>query len=1671
MPLPPPSFTKSKWLAFFAELTAKLTHHNILVVIEGCEILKRLLMTRISIAALLQEGELLQHLLDTIVGGIRSERLLGPSVALNEELTWTQLETLSLCIDLLVSLHADGDPYYCLLVQARTGAIIEGLVSVLQRVHPHFFGVVANLLMSVLSLPIGRPAPDVGNVTASQSVALRRHIEELRGLVQGQGELLQDVCDTLTAVMTTTQGPQRLASLKLLNVAMKRLRKYRLRHKSGLDYPTSAEKEVYRRGLNDSEARAPAPATASSSALAAGEGDDTEETRITDGYSELNMTLTGVTGPSPPHGTNGTSDAQADDAGGANRDAAGSSPASGTVPAEREAADTTEEDVSAVVDREPAEVACEVPESVVEQVVQALQHVSSHEAFFAAMNQVWCLTVADGAQLASHFTLPYFQSVKRFLVTAPTTRQDRTLFTSLLLWLSHMMASFAVPSPARDALLDVAAQSLIPLLQADAARRELQQRLPQRSSLGGASSLSPSPQKPGTGGDYASINVSSIHHAQTTGLTADASPYSVVGGGAPSEPELLLPYALAKKRAEATLLETPSIAIVVLSFLLNVERCCSPRQVDKWIRCGGVLAVIERSVRRVENVKSVLVDTPTTMDGALSDEVYLADAMRTVQTDDTTVAALACKLLASMLWSHFTALQEFLTVESSALVQTVVPLLLRIGMQNPTLMSATENVTASALYHTPGGPRSSRYTSLGECAVVGLDACLWFTKAAHLHCLDVADLLPAFPGLSRCTRNSIHPPLRATVYRALTHLCETPAQLVLVVTEMPSVINAAVTSVLEYGTSAPQWEAAAAAEWICRVMEIASTDSHVEHNFNFSRTALPIRLLELVASSSLCYASAELLRLSVAVFEQQARFAQFQQEVSHSVLAPYGRRSLNAWFAIIRTATTANEKLAHISEKGSGLAAVPGAGARRRQSTAASKDALVRAISVAESIAVQYSFTCALVRSLYNLLSAFPEHREHFTHHMIYGLLSSVFAAPAPQTVFELLSARFGVAVSYHPTLVQTYQELIQWTCELCPLWFQVGNGVTAADSFAPLPDSLYRGVCRLLADASVPQRTRCHVPLLLSSVLVLPAGNAVDAGLAAHSAALFEASLSLKNLSCVSGMQCRLLRRFGPAAASAVSAGWLAARVLELETLTRVLVENGGVLGVEDWESFLVTLSLVSSVVSNEKCPSLPRELFQPFCSALCEGVRYEQTRLSTLQALKSMATSEEGRRCFLYEIALSGEPLSRTCFGRLLALTLAIPTVWSEQQDRMTTTTTSTAWKASTGLSASTLRASTSTVKPSSSKAAAAAAAVPASSPSLPASRELTRQATVLMGYDVCTTLCGKGGPTFVAALVKHRGVEVLDRLLTQADDHGRGEIPLGLLRLVAALSLHAEAQRSLFQQSTLFTILVERAGEASMQGTLALFVVRNLCFNTRLKTLLCQDTRVLLTLKAALMGQPSVEALVVDQSSAEVGGSSRFVIAVREEVDTLNPSVSNWAKQTARRAQTKAAAATASPGSSSPPPPPQPPSLLSSKVLLTVKGLEEEGSRPVLASSDGGPETFRRQELAVTALWALMYDHQRGKVYVRDVLQMAPSVTLNQLVPERRMQPWQHAPVEKRSATEIVDSPGHNEAMNREEGDGFAQDNAENRPPPHSEQPPWVQRIVEGMEGMRFLGRGAL
>ncbi|AAZ11838.1 hypothetical protein, conserved [Trypanosoma brucei brucei TREU927] len=1498
MPAPLATFTKTKWLTFFAELTAKITHHNLLVVLEGCELVKRLLVSRVSVAAFLEEGNFLLLLVDSLVGNMLNNEPFEVNVPIgtNEKLIFTQLETLSLFVDMMVALHADSDPYYCLLVQARAGVLLGTLVSLLRRQQSNFFGIIAIMVKALLDIPLGR-AVTQSQTCGAPSVALACHLQQLQTSIEGHMEILQESSEILKGLSTTPNLVMRHCAQLLFNLVSKQLKRIR-RIEGG---------KVFAEGNTGTDG----------------------DSRLGCGAHVRDETV--VESPFTGHCAQTTANY------GSAFDPSGSAPSPG-ISADGTKLSISREDTEETIVTEEADVC--VPSEEYTECFEQLARSRSHGEYLCGMNSLWCLTVVGGTELQRHFTTACFEKAfRRFLQTMPANNQDHIVFSSILLWLSHMMSNHHICDETRECIFSLACPALIELVLEDIR----------------------SDEPPGEREDNSTVT-NSFPHTSTDNI--DVSSFLSAGSFMRYSSIHSAPSTV---RASCTkLAERPSASFLILSFLLITERSCGQRVLERWVRHVGLFAMIEKLIRRVAHVKSVLVDTPTTTDGVLSDEVYLSCAMNTSRTEHVALGALACKLLSSIAWNHGPVIGKQLASETSRMLQTIIPLLLQIAVHNPTLTSAVENVSGSALHYLPTSQRSARYTSLGECSLVALDACFWVMETAQLSAVSLESVIPNLQALSRATGNSIHPALRAAPYRAVARLCQSTDDVLLVASEMPSLLKAAVNSVLEYSVKVPQWEAAAAAEGLIHIVNKTSSDINVEKKFSFSRSALPVKLLELAALNGITYATGTFLSLMVVLFAQQKRLAEHADEEPLScVLLPCGRASLEYWSKLINIATWSGERLLVAHKK-----VIP--------ASPVTKDAQSRALGSIEGIAVQFYFVSALSRALQFLLGAYPEYRSHFSEDVVWLFFTSTFALPSPREVFQMLFVRFGVKVSHHNSIERAYECMLQWTIELFLFWVgDVGIGVGTnskrkSQKLASLPSKLFDSLCGIMQNAKVSQQTRANVCGLVSAIIIRTgSGDAASttgsssacASLAilretlyktldAFSAKLFSASINLGTSSCVSGMQCRLVSLFAGANERARQCGWFEERLAELNKRMRELKEKHGVLSAHELDSLLVLFSSVFSVIAYPKCPALSQKLQQQLCLSLHGAVGYGTTRRAAFQTALALTRSEEGRRFLLQEVTACGDPLVRTCFGRLLMVTLDLADDIEPSYRR----------------------------KHYGSKNKAQNATI--------IEREANRTLVKTLGFEVCATACAEGCEAFTNGVLKSKGVERVEGLFLKCEQE-RIEVPLSVHRLIAAISFHADAQLAIIRRKELMTLLVEWAGELSVAGTLALLTLRNLCFNPSLKAQLCQNDRILQLFKQFVcmpVAPQPLQALQPDNNSSEF--------------DAHHTDIASRSQQNSGTGGTR--------------------------LERHKKGGIVSTTTATASCQADNLSILRCKELAVTGYWALMYDNQRGKSHVRNVLSQAPAVKINSVV--AALDQLCVEPSERACVEHVMEAVGNMKALGR-------------------------------------------
>ncbi|KAG5472352.1 hypothetical protein LSCM1_03751 [Leishmania martiniquensis] len=1819
MPFPSAAFfTQAKWLAFFAELTAKLTHHNALVVMEGAELLKRLLLSRVSIAAVLQQGDLLMRLVDAWRGCVLAERpreslqrqdenvsaLSAPptpsaAVALNDELSFVLAESISQCIDLMVSLHADGDPYYTLLVLARAGPLLEILVDVMRMAPPQLYGITASLLQQLLALPLGRgiagsafggdaadgarseEAPlGFDKATLAQlgkSASLQRHVRSLVAAIQEHGALLQHATDTLAELLAAQQGPRRFAAISLFNQASKRLRKCQLRQGGLCSAAASALADDTTLGM-------PSPKRC-----------DTRESTVTD--SDLNVTITGA---APAHRPSPSPDAvtpcaledlerglrtlsnhvhhgaealpgDAEEAGGpaaaaaysgtsAGKDAVSSPSPPAANSGKPSAPPSKSHDISAMVDAEPQHLVCEVPLAVAEETLRHLAASRSHDAFFDAFDWLWCLTVADAPVVGAALTPEMLRrSLGRYLAAAPRTRRDRVLFTLLLLWIGHLHSLSALREETHACVLEVAASALLPMLRAELAEdSDRASPLPGRKSSHnqGDSSLTVSAITPTNTHTAAATSATTISTQASMaplgyghtgadptvyGASLDPSPLRRGGGYPNVSVSALLPYAAARKAQEAAMLLRPSIGVILLSFLLNIHTGAAGNTRCVWTSQRRALEVAQMAIRRAQGCRSVLLDTPSSIDGALSDEVYLEYALRSVRTDATTVAVLGCRLVASVLgdelrWgaaarsvsevqlapadvagdaaqSTGKDVAASLQAEVVLSVQSLIPLLVDVAVSNPDVTTARESRAASPVHHVPLNLRCSRYTSLGECALVALDACLQYHARGGYLCsrgdvpmavsgFAIEDLVRVLPNLTSVSQRSVHPPVRAVPYRLLLYISQRLEEVLLVLRHMPSLASAAVSCVLDYGPCAAQWEAAAAAEWLRVLVDLLTAEEAAKQAaapaceamlpspsqqrrrlptaaellneyFHFDDSPLSRKLLLSIAlgkrstSTGSAYAVNALLQLATHLQAYlQARHRRkphrHPQQSPPSLqcsltrdgttaveavvfpLCPVGAPSIAQWVQLLQNITSDNRRLTRICSA-FGHPSEFSHNVPRRGSGGVAKDARLRAVTAAEQIALQYHFTGTLFCALEALMrdAAAEVQAASLSSRLLLDAVAAALMLPTPSDVVVLLSRRFQAAFAPEaregdgdhalpawnpsPALVFSYQAAIQWASRVGTSLLmgsygraaeceartsdgtQLCSGLPLTPGCAGVVEDICAGALSAMREMSpgMSQRTRCLAATLVSAVVDACPVEQLGV-LESRGAALFAASTTLRRLPCVSGLQCRLLRRVRSAAVHALTSvdGWLDEHIASLKQIVGCLKERArlpsssakhgchsshrrlpsqpqdAAQAARELQYFKILVSLLTSLVSctggagadgavrafgpaaqfEGNRTAQPQLMLtaaqrQALCAVLCDALCVDQLQPTVMLALRNMTDTGEGRRCILTEIANTGDPLGRTLFGRLLGLTLHIPSRWAGADAASGTGPSSCAFSptATPNDRHRRIRATSSCRHSPSITGVGSPATAPASPPlRSPSHSEMVpradRDVVCVVGCEVCTALCGlRSGeasgedaaladaepssvPTsalFLSAFVKHRGVEYLARAVVEHDRelrrHGRERaLPLPWLRLVAALTSHVSVAKGVVLECELFSVLLELAGTTApppraAAATLALLAIRNVCFADGLKAALCRDARVLLTLKAASMGLTAVSQLIewrphpwllpsskrplaAARPAATGGsppstsrGSARVEVVLRGDViDLENKTEVDWAKQ---------------------------------------------------------------------------------------------------------------------------------------------------------------------------------
>ncbi|CUE75056.1 Hypothetical protein, putative [Bodo saltans] len=1118
----------------------------------------------------------------------------------------------------------------------------------------------------------------------------------------------------------------------------------------------------------------------------------------------------------------------------------------------------------------------------VDDVFATFSACKNHHDFFQSMNRLWCVSVARSDVVAANVHLTNFQPVLRFLSAAPKSGIDRVLFTSIISWMSVLGSVASLPRELLDCVAGMVPTHFIPMMAPAASpnshvtpqqislgsvatpsassswQQQQQQQLrgasTSSSSIGGLvnSHLLPSSPNQGGGGG---INIS--HSNSSQGQQHHITPPSTVPP----------PVALASSTRG-----TPDVSIQLVSFMIFLEHTCTADLMITWLR-GGLLSFLDGIIRTASGVKSILVDSPSTVDGALSDEAYLNCALESSRSELVTLAASACKLLSAVMNNFADLLLCEFPREISSAVELFVPQLLKIVLHNPTLSAAEENTPGSILHHVHRCHRALRSTSIGECAAVSLDACLALLAPGELEINKLRDMMLLVPALTRATKNSVVPHIRACVYRVLIRLCGVPSHLVLMVREMPSILSTAVKCILEVNSAAPQWVSAAAAEWLVRVIAVAALDSSTEGSFDLSQTALTVRLLHLVSSLPIGCTSAAMLALCTAMYEQQERLrgatsnssrGSAQQEPSSVpatlVLEPYGRKSMQHWSHILLTSANANRSLVKVCE-----AIEP-----TRCST---RDVFARALAVYEDVAAQFCHTASAAHGVRYLVEAEPSRRAGLGDVMLYEFASAALNAPSPAALSEMVRVRFGEACPFATSvLVKAHEYMIQAVAAVLCSWVSASSSRADHSNhlLEPLPSHLLTAMIELMRDTTVNSSTRLHLTKIVNSTHSAPHQTAIRKSFSHLSGEMFEASLSLRgDAPALLAMRCRLLAEHSGASNAAMSTGWLHDDVVvPLEKLSAVVAAahhnpatKQAITSVKETDVVNSLLSSMSSFFSNPGCAAIPAEYTERLSLSWLRLLRAEgtPTQQTALRCIPFLAQSPAGRLTALHEAVKSGDVHARSCLG--FAMHWALPFT----------------------LPPSVLRASGPTRRPP--RKLQKASEVHLHSQVIkkkPVYAKSVGGAPPLSGMDGIAAMISLETDPCARCLMKVRSYEVVEDTIVVADvQHGAPSVLD--YKILAAASFCADVQVAIARSSELMTAVLATAEDRPTQdvGVFALLILRNLCFSANLKIQMCQDSRVLFALRNALLCQSSAAAPINPRHLGDPAASPTIALEVCSEV----------------------------------------------------------------------------------------------------------------------------------------------------------------------------------------------
>ena len=1615
MPFPSASFTQSKWLGFFAELTAKARHHSPAVVVEGCEVIRRLLLTRVSVAAFLEEGHLIGHLCDQLSSYVAAETLTPGSQAAVHCL----LDVLSLMIDHTIALHCDGDEYFVLLSLGRCSTILRSLViHVLgaRATGPHAesaFGPASHLVTKLLkNLPLCQRVASGGWLPSGTSCA--RHVRALEEAVNSLCDAALDLDTSLQFAFSRRAGDV-ISQAAIVSVAS------RIRQAAAAT--PGDETRIPRTALENVEL----PHVA----LLAREVESMlVDARSSQACLKAISRLWCLMIVRPEREV-----------------AATFQPAVALSRYLRVRPNTLDDSAvyrgclsvfAALLRHAPP--ATDINTSTVPAIASASTpdgHGATKEgpstistaAFVcdAIVPLVICSPAAPHPLLSPHPTSPLptdFNSANR-----NSTSQRRVGQTSQL----HVDVSNASTIVDRSGV----ASSVMPL-----------SGLQSTAGGGGVPASSPPPHR----------------------SPWSPSPAITVGVGSPTTAPYAAPPTLptSLRQAVTPVATAPQLDLTDLIFLhavLVLPGLSSPRNAATWIKRHQLLTHLLGFVNTAASTcRTILVDAPNTSDGTLPDDIYLSCALANCRTDLAASAAVAMRVL-SVLFdrvghslmaggaatslaassigprrgggssstasrggssssqpAHSSSTPDGLLLISvlipsavdvrsdlTAAVQLLFPAAVTVILNNPTVTAtlmptSTEMpwAVASSVHAAPECDQSLRASGLGECAAVMLDSLLTLAAYQHMAIAQPTDIVGAAAAVARSTQRSIIPYLRGTAHRLLLRTCTQDASSIRQAnTDMPSFTAAALQSVsasLTHSSDKPSerwdaWELSASALWIAAVLrcEQRLCPDGTRQLGSLYRSALPHQILQCVATSLsrrgdaaaamsplpdiVDYGTAAVLCLlnaiatpppppptaavasppqrRVVVVEGDADanrgppvafdMATSRREVQLLALIPHGMQSVDLWTRVLEACAPHLGAICDAAlDEHTVVLTVP-------------EDASYRCQAALEDISVALWFAAEVSSSVHTILTspanggassdlaraiATQEDSSHPSPLMSIDAFSCVFSQDAvmqlAERVFRMprpedIHGIVGARFGVHPS-----------RSDVLVRAYSDAMGGAAEMLCAYFDTASGVNACSVFGPLTPGLLGSCADAMTYDRLVSVTARSAIAGFLlqVASTARLRQPALVESMAPCAG----KLLRALAYLPGSSTAVALKCHLVAQYDHANSAARDDGLLRSEARTLDGIMAVYRVAGDITTEEHERLAMSV-----SVVASYFSFPNARpLMRDDAAPSVITSTDPQ---LPPPAVGGVDVD-TDTNMSIATSLS---TMLKQANKTRTLALSCARHMSLS------HEGRNNLLLETARGIEGRGAAPLES-RCTFSRlvDLTffarlSQGDVALGTDAMTTALALGGNRFGKIVAR---TKVLDSIATTIAHFDRQRVapPLYLWRLLGALTTLTEFQAVVLRRPELLTLVLEQSTQVTQAGTMAMLCLRNLCFLVPLRNQLCLDARVLRLLKEALWRLPRTVQTKTGLS--------------------LSPQ---QLQATSRKSPPFDASETVRAGSRSP-----------------KSSIEEEDYFNSAARASTNPqEDLRQQELAGTAIWALVHGSQKLKSSLRGALTAVPAVTVPRLV----------------------------------------------------------------------------